>query len=79
MPVRQTLIPIFTKQVQLDILVQKDNRKEILLATYLGFGILEDDIQEKGDVFLHVHIQSSLPHKGQNTKCVQEILQDFNS
>ncbi len=79
-PVRETLIPIFTKQVQLDILVQKDINTEVPLAEFLDFGTGEDGILEKGDVYLHVFIQqSSMCHKEQISEKIGEIMQDFNS
>jgi hypothetical protein len=74
------LIPIFTKQVQLDILVQKDINTEVPLAEFLDFGTGEDGILEKGDVYLHVFIQqSSMCHKEQISEKIGEIMQDFNS
>jgi uncharacterized protein len=79
-PAKETLIPVFTKQVQLDILVQKDDREEVPLAQFLNFGVPEDDMLEKGDVYLRVFIHpSSMGHKEQIRKNIQRVLQDFNS
>ncbi len=80
MPIKETLIPIYTKQVQLDILVQNDINDEISLAAFLGFGVPEDIMLEKGDVYLYVFIHpSSKCHEKRIITKVREILQDFNS
>jgi len=80
MPARETLTPVFTKQVQKDILVQEDPKTETPLSEYLGFGVPEDNVLEKGDEYLHVFIQiSSLHHKDAIQKNIQSVLQDFNS
>jgi hypothetical protein len=78
-PVPETLIPIFTKQVQRDILVQTSEKEEIPLAGFLDFAVSEDDILEKGDVYLRIFIQaSSISHKEYIRSEIQEILKDFN-
>lgn len=60
-PVSKTLAPVFERGVQKDILVQTGTGKETTLAEYLGFGVQEDAIREKGDTFLNVFADRLLP------------------
>lgn len=56
MPVSEILIPVFDSKVQRDILVQDSCGAEKPLAEYLGFGVEEKYVREKGDTFLHIFI-----------------------
>lgn len=56
-PVPEVLIPVFESRVQRDLLVQGPSGSEEPLAKHLGFGVGEENVQEKGDhssIFLHI-------------------------
>ncbi|MDY0222707.1 MAG: HD domain-containing protein [Desulfobacterium sp.] len=54
---KEIIVPVFDRKVQRELLVQEDSGQEIPVAEYLGFGVDEDQIQEQGDMFLHVFVK----------------------
>lgn len=60
-PVPEVVIPVFERRVQQNLLVQKDSGQEVPVAEYLGFGVMEEQILEKGDTYLHVFVRPLFP------------------
>ena len=76
-PLQEMVVPVYNKHVQQDILVQNEN-EEVPVAKYLGFGVEEDSIVGKGDLYLHIFIQpSSLCYKEKIKRKIVSILKDY--
>ena len=79
-PVSETLTPVFSRDVQQDLLVQLDTGRDIPLAECLDFAIEDDRVVEKGDTYLHVFTDPfSMADLKQLKSRVEKILDRFNA
>ncbi|MDY0223052.1 MAG: HD domain-containing protein [Desulfobacterium sp.] len=77
-PLNEIIVPVFDRKVQRELLVQEDSGQEIPVAEYLGFGVDEDQIQEQGDMFLHVFVKPFSSFSCDDLKNrVADLLKDF--
>ncbi len=79
-PVPEVLIPVFESRVQRDLLVQGPSGSEEPLAKHLGFGVGEENVQEKGDTFLHIftHPQFSTDIRELEAR-VKDVLKQYEA